>query len=142
VYVSLPGNTSRLTRIWPLLDTGADWTVFDGAIALQLGWDESEIAGRAEDVQPLSGLGRDSGPVAGYLHRLTCYVPLGLRFALLSLRAFLTRPYTLGTPVLGRRDFFAQVDFALLEAEQRFYLHFRDETVVHQAWADGPLGSA
>jgi hypothetical protein len=35
---------------------------------------------------------------------------------------------------LGRRDFFQRVDFALVEAEQRFYLRFRNRSVLHDAW--------
>jgi hypothetical protein len=123
-----------LARLWPLLDTGAEWTVFDGAVALQLGWNKGEIAGHAEDVQPLSGLRRGAGPLMGFRHRLTCHVPLGARYATLSLRVFLTEPYVLATPVLGRRDFFQQVDFALVDAEQRVYLRFRDAAAVQQAW--------
>ena len=138
LHVSLPGNETRLVRLWPLLDTGAEWTVFDGAVALQLGWNEPEIAGRAEDVRPLSRLGRTAGPLTGYLHRLTCYVPLGPRFATLPLRVLLTPPYALATPVLGRRDFFQQVDFALVEAERRVYLRFRDQAALREAWPDAP----
>lgn len=42
----------------------------------------------------------------------------------------------IATPVFGRRDFFQhqQVDFALVEAEQRFYLRFRDRTALRESW--------
>jgi hypothetical protein len=136
LHISATEGHSRLITVWPLLDTGAEATVFDGTVALQLGWDESDIASRAEDVQPLSGLGQASGPLISYLHRLTCYVPLGAWFATLSLRVLLTRPYALAAPVLGRRDFFAQVDFALVEAAQRYHLRFRDKAALQQAWSD------
>jgi hypothetical protein len=37
-------------------------------------------------------------------------------------------------PGLGRRDFLRQVDLALVEAEQRFYLRFRDRSALRTAW--------
>jgi hypothetical protein len=136
--VSLAEHGRNLARLWPLLDTGAEWSLFDGTVALELGWSEAEIAALAEDVQPISGVGRSAGPLLAYRHRLTCYLPLGSRFALLTLRAFLTPPNTLAGPVLGRGDFFQQVDFALVEAEQRCSLRFRDPSVIHDAWPDTP----
>ena len=136
--VASPQHDTRAVTLWPLLDTGAQWTLFDGAIALELGWSEADIVGRAEDAQPISGVARGGSPLIGYLHRLTCYVPLGPRFGALSLRAFLTPPYTLGTPVLGRLDFFQQVDFALVDAEQRVVLRVRDRSAIHESWPDAP----
>ena len=134
IRLALSESDRRLGRLWPLLDTGADYTMFDGAVAVELGWTEADIASRAEDVRPVSGVGRGAGPLTGYLHRLTCYVPLGARYAVLPLRVLLTPPYTLATPVLGRHDFFAQVDFGLAEAERRCYLRVRDPAAVHAAW--------
>jgi hypothetical protein len=118
----------------PVLDTGADYTVFDGTLAAQLGWHEQELVDGAEDVRPITGVSAGGRALVGYRHRLTCLIPLGRQYASLRLQAFLTAPNTLSTPVLGRRDFFHQVDFALVEAEQRFYLRFRDRSVLHRSW--------
>lgn len=134
MYVSRSEEDPRAVRLWPLLDTGADWTLFDGVVARHLGLSDADIVGRAEDAQPISGVWRGASPLVGYRHRLTCRIPLGSCFAVLSLRAYLTPPYTLGAPVLGRRDFFQQVDFALIEAEQRYYLRFRDPSAIQEAW--------
>lgn len=68
------------------------------------------------------------------LHDLTCFIPLGTRFARVQLRVFLTPPNTLWTPVLGRADFFQQVDFALVQADWRFHPRFRDPSVVREGW--------
>ncbi len=108
--------------------------MFDGNVALRLGWTEDDIRTRAENVLPIFGLGVGIPTLTGYLHRMTCLIPLGERFAEIILRVFLSEPNTLSTPVLGRRGFFEQVDFALVEAEQRFYLRFRDRAALHQAW--------
>ena len=121
-------------RLRPVLDTGADHTAFDGTVALYLGWSETEIVEGAIDVQPIFGIATDGASLTGYLHELTCFVPFRAHYAQLRLRAFLTPPNTLWTPVLGRRDFFEQVDFALVEAERRFFLRFRDPTALHSAW--------
>ncbi|MGH2354207.1 MAG: hypothetical protein ACRDI2_01590 [Chloroflexota bacterium] len=118
----------------PLLDTGADYTLFDGNIALQLGWSEEDIAARADDAHAVHGLETGASPLIGYLHRLTCLISMGQRFATLQLSAFLTSPNTLSTPVLGRRDFFRQVDFALVDAERQVYLRFRDRTALRDSW--------
>gem|GEM_PF-4099935 len=99
-----------------------------------LGWAEQDIAGRATGVLPISGLQAHGQPLVGYLHDLTCLIPLGRQYASLQLRVLITPPNTLVTPVLGRRDFFRQVDFALLEADQRFYLRFRNRSVLYGTW--------
>jgi hypothetical protein len=138
LHASLPANDPRLVTVCPLLDTGVARTVFEGAVAEQLGWNAADIAGRAEDAQPLIGFGRGALPLVGYLHRLTCHLPLGPRFAVLSLRVLLTPPYTLRTPVLGRRDLFQQVDVALVDADLRWSLRFRDPSALHEAWPDAP----
>jgi hypothetical protein len=118
----------------PIVDSGAERTVFDGNVALKAGWAEEEITARAEDTLPLVGLGTRLPALVGYLHRVTCLIALGRRFAALELQAFFTPPSTLSTPVFGRRDFLQQVDFALVEAEQRFYLRFRDRSALRDSW--------
>ncbi|MBI3971458.1 MAG: hypothetical protein HY332_09235 [Chloroflexi bacterium] len=103
-------------------------------MALRLDWSEGDIRTRAENTLPIYGLSTGRPTLTGYLHRMTCLIALGDRYAEVVFRAFLTPPNTLATPVLGRAGFFQQVDFALVEAEQRFYLRFRDRSVLHQAW--------
>lgn len=118
----------------PILDTGADNTAFDGSLAFALGWQEDDIAGRAEEVRAISGLGAGRLPLTGYLHRLRFLIPVGRQYADLTIPVLLTAPNTLVTPVLGRRDFLRQVDMALVEAEQQFYPRFRDRSALHDAW--------
>ena len=132
--IASPADANAIVGVEPVLDTGADYTVFDGRIAQYLGWREQDIAGRAEDTYPIFGVRADGHALVGYRHRFTCLISLGRQFAALQIRAFVTTPNTLSTPVLGRRDFFRQVDFALVEAEQRFYLRFRDRSVLQESW--------
>lgn len=136
IYIARPGDVETVPPIGiqPVLDTGADYTAFDGAIVQYWGWDTQEISARAEETFPISGLWVDGQPLVGHLHRLTCLIPLGRRFASLQLRVLITPPHTISTPVLGRQDFFRQVDFALAEAEQRFYLRFRDRLTLRDSW--------
>ena len=61
-------------------------------------------------------------------------ISLGRRYAVVRLTAFLTPPNALTLPVLGRRDFLSQVDFGLVEAEQRFLLRFRAPSALHDSW--------
>lgn len=110
----------------PLLDTGAEFSMFDGALAEQAGWPVEEIAARALDVRPIYGFSRGSRPVQGYVHEVTCYVAFGARFAELRFRAVITPPSTLAFPVLGRAGFFEQVDVTFAELEKRLYLRFRN----------------
>lgn len=93
------------TSLAPLLDTGAELSVFDGNAAEYAGWTMEEIARRALDVRPISGLGRGGRPLDGYLHESTCYVVIGARFVELRLRALITPPNSLNFPVLGRAGF-------------------------------------
>jgi hypothetical protein len=136
--VSLPTDDPRLVTAWPLLDTGAARTVFDGAVAEQVGWSGADITDRAEDAQPLTGFGRGVVPLVGYAHRLTCHLPRSPRFAVLSLRVSLTPPYTLRMPVPDGRIFFQQAEVALVEAEQRVSLRFRGPSVVHKVLPAAP----
>jgi hypothetical protein len=134
LHVAGPAAGVSPVRVDAQLDTGADYSLFDGTVGLYLGWTEQDLAEKAEATSPVYGLGVGRGSLVGYLHRLRCFVPLGTRYAALELRVVLTPPNTLATPVLGRRDFFQQVDFAMVEAEQRFYLRFRDRSVLHASW--------
>lgn len=118
----------------PLVDSSAEYTLLDGLVALELGWDEQDIARRAADARPVGGVGRLGAPLGAYRHDLTVMISLGRSFVVMRLPVFLSPPNTLSLPVLGRRDFLHQVDFALVEAEQRFYLRFRDRSVLRDSW--------
>jgi hypothetical protein len=133
VYVTGPTGEERAVAVRPLVDSGAQYSLFDGNVALELGWTEQEIAGRARDARPVIGVSRGA-PVVAYQHELTLLISLGRTFAVLRLPAFLTLPNQLTLPVLGRQDFLRQVDFGLVDAEQRFYLRFRDRAVLQDAW--------
>src|SRR5262249_35378881 len=43
LYVAREHETSPPAGVMPVLDTGADYTVFDGTLAAQLGWHEQEL---------------------------------------------------------------------------------------------------
>ena len=134
IHLIDPSGVAADTSVRPLVDSGAEYTAFDGVSLLHLGWSEDDIVRAADVTHPIYGLAAGLPPVVGYLHRVTCLIPLGRRFASLTLRAYITLPNTLSTPVLGRRDFLQQVDFGLIDAEQRFYLRFRDRSVLRDAW--------
>jgi hypothetical protein len=134
LHVRLPDNVAATERLRPVLDTGAEHTILDGNVAVRFGWTEDDIRMRAVDSFPIYGLDTAGPPLSGFLHRVTLLIALGDRFAELDVRLFLTMPNTLATPVLGRRGFFEHVDFALVQAEQRFYLRFRDPSAIRQAW--------
>lgn len=85
-----------------------------------------EVVDRALDARPIYGLGQAARPLVGYLHEVTCLVPLGARFAELRFRALITPPNALPFPVLGRAGFFEQVDVTFAELEKTFYLRFRN----------------
>jgi hypothetical protein len=138
LYVSFSQLVSQpdapILSALPLLDTGAEYTVLDGNLAIQAGWSEEEIAGRALASFPLRGLRASGGALVGYQHAVALHIPVGRRVAAITLRVLLTAPNVLSTDVLGRGDFFRQVDLALVEAEQRFWLRFRDPTAIRDAW--------
>lgn len=134
VYIAPLADDTAPVEVEPVLDTGADCTAFDGSLAAALGWRTEDIASRAEDVRPIYGLGARGQPLTGYLHRLRFLIPVGRRYADFTMSVLLTEPRTLATPVLGRRDFFRLVDFALVEIEQRFYLRFRDRSALRDHW--------
>ena len=118
----------------PLVDSGAEFSLLDGTVALELGWDERDIAGRAAEARSVFGISHGAAPLMAYRHELTVLISLGRRYAAMRVAAFLTPPNALMVQVLGRRDFLNQVDFALLEAEQRFLLRFRDRTAIYDSW--------
>ena len=134
IYVTTGAAGDRVVRVRPLIDSGAEYSLFDGTVALELGWSEQDIAGRAFDVRPVTGVGRVSATLLAYRHDLTVLISLGRRYAVVRLTAFLTPPNALTLPVLGRRDFLSQVDFGLVEAEQRFLLRFRAPSALHDSW--------
>jgi hypothetical protein len=109
-----------------LLDTGAEFSAFDGRIAQQAGWSMEEITRRALDVKAMHGFTRRGPSVEGYVHEVTCDIGFGARFAELRFRAVITPPNTLAFPVLGRAGFFEQVDVTFAEFEKMLYMRFRD----------------
>jgi hypothetical protein len=118
-----------LMPVLALLDTGAEFVLFDGRVVEQAGLSETEVRRRALDVKPIYGFARRGAAVEGYLHEITCYVGFGARFAELRFRAIITPPNTLAFPVLGRAGFFEQVDVTFVELEKMLYLRFRDPAV-------------
>lgn len=134
IYVTTGAAGNRAVRVRPLIDSGAEYSLFDGTVALELGWSEQDIAGRASDARPVTGVGRISAPLLAYRHDLIVLIPLGRRYVVVRLPAFLTPPNALTLPVLGRRDFLSQVDFGLVEADQRFLLRFRDPAALRDSW--------
>jgi hypothetical protein len=116
------------------VDSGAEYSAFDGTVALVLGLEESDFAIRALDRRPIHGIALNSAPLTGYLHEFTCFVPFGHRYASFQLLAFLTPPNTLRTPILGRRNFFEQVDVGIFEADRQILLRFREPDVIRPAW--------
>src|SRR5438067_12238118 len=79
LHVALPDSAAQTERLRPIVDTGAEYTVFDGNVALRLGWTEDDLRTRAENVLPIFGLGVGIPTLTGYLHRMTCLIPLGDR---------------------------------------------------------------
>jgi hypothetical protein len=112
------------------LDTGAQVSAFDGNVALAAGWTIDDIVERALDSFPIYGLG--SGPaITGYVHEITGYLGGYTRFAELKLRVLITRPDRLAFSVLGRFNFFEQVDVTFAERNRRLYFRFHDPSVLH-----------
>ena len=69
-------------------------------------------------------------PIPGYLHEITAFVGGPTRFAELRLRVLITPPNTLAYSILGRSDFFEQVDVTFAEFAKRLYLRFRNPDVL------------
>lgn len=116
----------RPRALAPLVDTGAEASIFDGEAADAAGWPMDEIARRAIGVVPISGIGRRGRPIEGYLLEVTCDVVAGARLAELRFRAAITPPSTTAFPVLGRGGFLEQVDVTFAELDRTLYLRFRD----------------
>ena len=121
----------RLFSLTPVLDTGADVSAFDGSFALAAGWSIESIVDQAIDSQLIRGI--SAGPaVRGYLHEVVCFVGESRRFAELRTRVLITPPNSLAFPILGRHDFFEQVDVTFAELDKRLYLRFRNPTAFHE----------
>lgn len=129
VAVEFFAEQTEIVKETPILDSGAEISVFDRRVAQQARWGPDEVVRRALDRMPLHGLARRGRAVEGYLHDITCYVGLGARFVELRLRALITAPNTIAFPVLGRAGFFEQVDVTFSEFEKMLYLRFRNPAV-------------
>lgn len=115
----------------PVLDSGADMSAIDGTVALRAGLTMKDVMERAVRVEMIHGVG--SGPaIPGYLHRATAYLGGPVRYAELSLHVLITPAETLEFPIVGRSDFFEQVDVTFIEFEKRLYFRFRDSTVLRE----------
>jgi hypothetical protein len=114
------------TPLAPLVDTGADVSVFDGETVISAGWSMDEIVRHSLDVIPISGIGRGGRPIDSYLHEVTCYVVAGAQLAELRFRAAITPPNTIAFPVLGRGGFLEQVDVTFADLDRTLYLRFRN----------------
>ena len=112
-----------------VLDTGAPVSVLDGNVALQAGWMPEDIVGRATNAFPIYGIGPGAA-IPGYLHEIKGYLGSYGRFAVLKLRVLITMPGRLAFSVLGRSDFFEQVDVTFAETDRKLYFRFRDASVL------------
>jgi hypothetical protein len=123
-----PGQ-QQLPTVYVVLDTGAEVSVLDGNVALQAGWTTGDIVERAIDAFPIYGLGSGAA-IPGYLHEITGYLGSYARYAELKLRVLITTPDRLAFSVLGRKDFFEQVDVTFAEIDKKLFFRFRDPTVL------------
>ena len=123
---------ARLAVFPVVLDTGAEVSAFDGSLALRAGWTTRQIADRALRTELIYGIG-SGRPISAYLHEVTCYFGSPTRFARMKLRVLLTPPNTLEFPVLGRSDFFEQVDVTFVEFEKRLYFRFRNPEAIRES---------
>jgi hypothetical protein len=104
-------------------------SVFDGNAALQAGWTTGNIVERAMAVVPIYGFG--AGPaIPDYLHQVTAYLGAYARFAALKLRVLITMLSRLEFSVLGRSDFFEQVDVTFAQRDKKLFFRFRDPAVL------------
>jgi hypothetical protein len=98
---------------------------------LDAGWTARDIVDRAMRVVPIRGIG--PGPAfLGYVHQVTAFLGSSTRFAELRLRVAFTLPDSLDHSVLGRSDFFEQVDVTFAEFEKRLYLRLRNPAVLRK----------
>ena len=91
--------------VTPLLDTGAEISVFDGTVAARAGLSRQDVVRRALDVKPIHGLAYSGRIIEGYELEVVCYVGSAVRFAELRFRVLITPPDTIALPVLGRAGF-------------------------------------
>ncbi len=129
VGIDFLGGAPAFTRVRPLLDTGAEMTVFDGRAASSAGLSWREVVRRAVDVKPIHGVSRTGRPIEGHELDVICYVGSAVRFAELRFRVLVTPPDSIAFPVLGRGGFFDQVDVTFVHAERYLYLRFRDPAI-------------
>jgi hypothetical protein len=134
IHVASAASGDRVVGLRPLVDSGAEYSLLDGTVALELGWSDQDIVRRALDARPITAVGRAAAPLVAYQHALTVLISFGRQYVVMQLPVFLTSPNSLTISVLGLRDFLSQVDFALAEAEQRFCLRFQDRSALHDSW--------
>jgi hypothetical protein len=93
-----------------LIDTGAEISLFDGMLALGTGFDPSQDYVRAV---PITGIG-SAPPLRAFVHRVTLYVGLPLRFYTFETEiAFAEPSIQLAFSVLGRLGFLDHVRLGL-----------------------------
>lgn len=124
-----PGQQKPVT-VYAILNTGAQVSVFDGNVALRAGLTTDEIVERAIGAVPVHGFG-PGVPILGYVHEIVGLLGSYSRFAKLTLRVLITMPGQLEYSVLGRSDFFEQVDVTFAERDRRLYFRFRDPAALH-----------
>ena len=123
-----PGQ-ERLHSVVALIDSGAEVSAFDGSLALAAGWSFDSIVDKAISTQAISGINAGLA-IQGFLHEVFWFVGEPLHFAELKFRVLITPPNTLAFSILGRHDFFEQVDVAFAELDQSLFLRFRDRSVL------------
>lgn len=127
--VTLIPDREKSVTLSAIADTGAQVSVFDGSVAIGAGWTTTDIIERASGSLPVYGLGSDT-PIPAYLHQVTVLFGTFSRFAELKIRVLVTMPNRLAFSVLGRTDFFEQVDVTFAESDKRLYFRFRDPNVL------------
>lgn len=98
--------------------------------ALEAGWTFDSVIQQALATRAIHGISGGTA-IVGYLHEIVCFVGGPSRFAQLRLRVLITPPNSLAFPILGRHDFFEQVDVTFAELEKKLYLRFRNPAVLH-----------
>ena len=126
VGVQFVGDPSRVATVAPLLDTGAEMSIFDGRVAEAAGLSWQEVVRRALDLSRSTGspTGTESWRGTNWRSPATWAPP----FASPSCASgvLITPPDTIALPVLGRAGFFEQVDVTFAKLEKVLYLRFRD----------------
>jgi hypothetical protein len=124
----------QLRSVSAVVDSGADASAFDGTLAIQAGWTWSHITDRALLATSIRGISAGR-PIPAYLHQVTCTIGGYSLFAEIPLRVFITPPNSLAYSILGRSDFFEQVDVTFVELEKKLFLRFRNRAVLRGAEA-------